>query len=345
MTTTAPVSSTTRTNRSAVLRGEGDVVVEDRPVPEPGPGEVLVEVGAVGICGSDVHYYEHGRIGPFVVEAPMVIGHEAAGTVVAVGEGVDPARVGELVALEPGVPCRHCEQCLAGRYNLCPDIVFFATPPVDGAITRLVTLDAEFAFPAPEGLDAEQAAMAEPVSVGVWACRKAGVVAGDRVLVTGAGPIGLLAGQVARAFGATKVSITDVSDFRLGVATELGLDAHRADQPLTDEYDVLLECSGAPVAVKTGLAALARAGRAVLVGMGPDEVPIDVPLVQSRELSVTGTFRYARTYPLALQLIASGAVDVRRLITHHFGLEETEAALTASRREPESIKSIVLPQR
>ena len=348
MTTTAPPStagdSPARTNPSAVLRGERDLVVEERPVPEPGPGEVLVEVGAVGICGSDVHYYEHGRIGPFVVEAPMVIGHEAAGVVVGVGEGVDPARVGQLVALEPGVPCRHCEQCTAGRYNLCPDVVFFATPPVDGAIAHLVTLDADFAFPAPAGLDAEQAAMAEPVSVGVWASRKAGVTAGDRVLVTGAGPIGLLAGQVARAFGASKVTVTDVSDFRLGVAAELGLDAHRADQPLTQEYDVLIECSGAPVAVRTGLAALARAGRAVLVGMGPDEVPINVPLVQSRELVITGTFRYARTYPLALELIASGAVDVRRLITHHFGLGDTEAALTAGRREPEAIKSMVLPQ-
>jgi L-iditol 2-dehydrogenase len=348
VTTTADTSTTapgaTGTNRSAVLRGERDLVVEDRPVPAPGPGEVLVEVGAVGICGSDVHYYEHGRIGPFVVEAPMVIGHEAAGTVVGVGEGVDPGRVGQLVALEPGVPCRHCEQCLAGRYNLCPDVVFFATPPVDGAIARLVTLDADFAFPAPEGIDAEQAAMAEPVSVGVWACRKAGVSAGDRVLVTGAGPIGLLAGQVARAFGARHVTVTDVSDFRLGVAAELGLDARRADQPLTAEYDVLLECSGAPVAVKTGLAALARAGRAVLVGMGPDEVPINVPLLQNRELTVTGTFRYARTYPIALELIASGAVDVNRLITHRFGLEETEAALTAGRREPEAIKSMVLPQ-
>ncbi|MGI3784661.1 MAG: NAD(P)-dependent alcohol dehydrogenase [Janthinobacterium lividum] len=348
MTTTAPSSATgaesARTNRSAVLRGERDVVVEERPVPEPGPREVLVEVGAVGICGSDVHYYEHGRIGPFVVEAPMVIGHEASGVVVDVGSEVDPSRIGQLVALEPGIPCRHCEQCLAGRYNLCPDVVFFATPPVDGAITTLVTLDAEFAFPAPEGIDAEQAAMAEPVSVGVWACRKAGVTAGDRVLVTGAGPIGLLAGQVARAFGAGKVTVTDVSDFRLGVAAELGLDAHRADQPLTSEYDVLLECSGAPVAVKSGLSALARAGRAVLVGMGPDEVGINIPLVQSRELTITGTFRYARTYPLALELIASGAVDVRRLITHHFGLEETEAALTAGRREPEAIKSMVLPQ-
>jgi len=346
VSTTAPAapSAATRTNRSAVLRGERDIVVEDRPVPAPGPGEVLVEVAAVGICGSDVHYYEHGRIGPFVVEAPMVIGHEAAGVVVGVGAGVDAARIGELVALEPGIPCRHCEQCLAGRYNLCPDVVFFATPPIDGAITNLVTLDAAFAFPAPAGLDAEQAAMAEPVSVGVWASRKANITAGDRVLVTGAGPIGLLAGQVARAFGAAQVTVTDISDFRLGVAAELGLDTHRADEPITREYDVLLECSGAPVAVRTGLAALARAGRAVLVGMGPDEVPINVPLVQSRELSITGTFRYARTYPLALGLIASGAVDVRRLITHRFSLEDTEAALTAGRREPESIKSMVLPQ-
>jgi len=351
VTTTAPPATTStggdspaQTNRSAVLRGERDLVVEDRPVPEAGPGEVLVEVGAVGICGSDVHYYEHGRIGSFVVEAPMVIGHEAAGVVVGVGEGVDPARVGQLVALEPGIPCRHCEQCLAGRYNLCPDVVFFATPPVDGAIARLVTLDADFAYPAPEGLDAEQAAMAEPVSVGVWASRKAGVGPGDRVLVTGAGPIGLLAGQVARAFGASQVTVTDVSDFRLGVAAELGLDARRADQPLTSEYDVLLECSGAPVAVQTGLAALARAGRAVLVGMGPDEVGINIPMVQSRELVITGTFRYARTYPVALELIASGAVNVERLITHRFGLEETEAALTAGRREPEAIKSMVLPQ-
>jgi L-iditol 2-dehydrogenase len=331
-------------NRSAVLNAPHDLTVEDRPVPVPAPHEVLVRVGAVGICGSDVHYYEHGRIGPFVVEAPMVIGHEAAGTVVDVGSEVDRSRIGQRVALEPGVPCRHCEQCLAGRYNLCPDVIFYATPPVDGAIAELVTLDADFAHPVPEGVDDEHAAMAEPVSVGVWASRKADVKPGDRVLVTGAGPIGLLAGQVARAFGAAVVTITDVSEFRLGVATQLGLDARPATEPLTEEYDVLLECSGAPAAVRSGMRALARAGRAVLVGMGPDEVPMDVPLIQTRELSVTGTFRYARTYPLALQLIGSGQVDVATLITHHFPLDQTEAALTLARREPKSLKGIVRPQ-
>ena len=339
------MSQTTATsNRSAVLNAPHDLTVEDRPVPVPGPHEVLVRVGAVGICGSDVHYYEHGRIGPFVVEAPMVIGHEAAGTVVDVGSEVDRSRIGERVALEPGVPCRHCEQCLAGRYNLCPDVTFYATPPVDGAIAELVTLDADFAHAVPDGVDDEHAAMAEPVSVGVWASRKAEVKPGERVLVTGAGPIGLLAGQVARAFGAAQVTITDVSEFRLGVARTLGLDARAATDPLTQEYDVLIECSGAPAAVRSGMRALARAGRAVLVGMGPDEVPMEVPLIQTRELQVTGTFRYARTYPLALQLIASGQVDVATLITHRFPLAETEAALTLARREPESLKGIVHPQ-
>src|SRR5215203_6438135 len=168
-------------NPSAVLYGPHDVRIEDRPVPEPAPGQVLVEIAAIGICGSDVHYYEHGRIGDYVVRDPMIIGHESAGTVVDVGDGVDRNRVGELVALEPGVPCRSCTQCLRGRYNLCPRIVFFATPPVDGSISHYVAIDAAFAHSALPGLTAEQAAMAEPVSVGIWAARKGAITAGDRV--------------------------------------------------------------------------------------------------------------------------------------------------------------------
>ena len=139
-------------NLSAVLYGPHDVRIEDRPVPEPGPGQVLVEIAAVGICGSDVHYYEHGRIGDYVVRDPMIIGHESAGRVVDVEDGVDRNRVGELVALEPGVPCRTCTQCLRGRYNLCPRVVFFATPPVNGSISQYVAIDAAFAHSAPLGL-------------------------------------------------------------------------------------------------------------------------------------------------------------------------------------------------
>lgn len=329
-------------NPSAVLRGVRDVAIEDRPVPLPAAHEVIVAVRATGICGSDVHYYEHGRIGDFVLEAPMVIGHESAGVITAVGADIDPDRVGQVVALEPGVPCRRCGQCLAGRYNLCPDVVFFATPPVDGSIAGLVAIDADFAHPAPKGLSFEQAAMAEPVSVGVWAARKAGITAGDRVLVTGAGPIGLFAAQVARAQGALAVAVTDLSEYRLGVARELGFTAVPAGVELPGGYTVLLECSGAQPAVESGLRALAPAGRAVLVGMGADQVSISVPLIQGRELSITGVFRYANTYPTALALIASGAVDTAPLITHRFELEDTEAALTLARREPESLKAVVL---
>ncbi len=330
-------------NPSAVLYGARDLRIEDRPVPTPGPGDVLVEIAAVGICGSDMHYFEHGRIGPYVVSAPMIVGHESAGTIVAAGTGVDAERVGELVALEPGVPCGRCAQCRRGDYNLCPFVSFFATPPVDGSISRFVTIEAGFAHPAPPGLSAEQAAMAEPVSVGIWAARKVGLTGGDRVLVTGAGPVGLLAAQVARALGAQVPVITDTSPARLEHAARLGLRTARAGAALDEEFDVLLECSGAQPALTAGLRSLAPRGRAALVGMGSDTVSLEVPLVQGRELTVTGVFRYAHTYPFALQLISSGAVDVDSVITHRFALEDTEGALTVARTDPHALKAVVLP--
>jgi L-iditol 2-dehydrogenase len=331
-------------NSSAVLHAAGDLRIEDRPEPQLGDDKVLVEVAAVGICGSDVHYYDHGRIGDYVVLEPMIVGHEAAGVIVDVGIDIDRGRIGQLVAMEPGVPCRSCGQCLAGRYNLCPDVRFFATPPVDGSISRQVAIEAAFAHPAPEGLTAEQAAMAEPVSVGVWAARKTSIGPGDRVLVTGAGPVGLYAAQVARSFGAAHVTITDVSDFRLAKARELGLATSQAGRPLTEEFDVLLECSGAQPALTSGIRAMAPAGRVALVGMGADEVSIDVPIVQGRELTIRGVFRYANTYPLALQLIASGAVNVTDVISHRFPLAETEQALTIAKQDPRALKAVVLPQ-
>ena len=331
-------------NPSAVLYAAGDLRIEDRPEPKPADREVLVEIAAVGICGSDVHYYDHGRIGSYIVVDPMIVGHESAGVIIDVGSAVDKSRIGQLVALEPGVPCRSCTQCLAGRYNMCPNVRFFATPPIDGSISRLVTIDEAFAHPAPESLTAEQAAMAEPVSVGVWAARKTFVGPGDRVLVTGAGPVGLYAAQVARAFGAQQVTITDVSEFRLSKATELGLRSVQAGDAIAEKFDVLLECSGAQPALTAGMQTLAPAGRVALIGMGADTVSIDVPLVQGRELVISGVFRYANTYPLALQLIASGAVNVSDVISHRFSLAETEQALTIAKHDPRALKAMVLPQ-
>jgi L-iditol 2-dehydrogenase len=335
--------------RAAVLRGPGDVVLEERSVPVAGPGEVVVRVRSVGVCGSDTHYYDHGRIGSFVVEAPLVLGHEAAGEVTEAGPGVTRLAVGQRVSVEPGVPDMSCQQCLAGRYNLCPNMRFFATPPIDGAFAEYVVVHEAFAHPVPDSIGDDAAALLEPLSVGVWACRKAHVAAGSRVLVTGAGPIGLVAVQTALAFGATEVIVSDVNPARLELARELGatetLDARETSVAnLARPPEVLIECSGHPPAISEAIRALDRAGRAVLVGMGGDEVPLPLSVVQERELELTGTFRYANTWPTAIALVASGRIDLDRLVTGTYRLDQTEEALTAGRRDPHTVKVVVHPQ-
>src|SRR5438552_2021804 len=232
----------------SVLRGVGQVAVEERSVPEPAADEVLVKVGSVGVCGSDVHYFEHGRIGPYVVDSPLVLGHGAGGVVAAVGAAVTSLQVGQRVSIEPGVPCRSCRQCLAGHYNLCPYVRFFATPPYDGAFSQFVVMPAAFVYPVPDSISDDSAGLLEPLSVGVWACRRAQMAPGSTVLVTGAGPIGLIAAQTARAYGADAVTVTDVNVHRLRLAEKLGLGTIDVSQTvLADagvEPDVLLECSG-----------------------------------------------------------------------------------------------------
>jgi L-iditol 2-dehydrogenase len=339
--------------RVSVLRGVGDLAVEERPDPRPGPHEVLVRVLAVGVCGSDVHYYEHGRIGGFVVESPLVLGHESSGEVVEVGSEVTRLAVGQRVSVEPGVPDFTCRQCLAGRYNLCEHMRFFATPPIDGAFAELVTVHEQFAHPVPDSLSDDAAALLEPLSVGVWANHKGDVGPGTRVLVTGAGPVGLVAVQVAIASGAASVTVTDVNPHRLALARELGataaldvgeapLSRQAADSGL--EVDVLLECSGHPAATADALLTVAPAGTVVLVGMGGDEATLPVSRIQERELTLTGTFRYAHTWPAAIALAASGRVQLDRLVTGYYGLDEVADALGVARVDPHVVKPVVLPQ-
>ena len=332
------------TNRAAVLHAPGDVRIEDRPMPEPGLLDVLVEIAAVGVCGSDVHYYEHGRIATRVVRAPHVLGHESAGRVVAVGERVTKHAAGDRVALEPGLPCGSCRECRHGRYNLCRDVRFLGAPPTDGAFTRYVAMHEDFAHALPDAVGDEAGALMEPLSVALWACEKAGVAAGDRVLVTGAGPIGLLTVQVARTRGATEIAITDVNERRLELALATGATrAHRAGDAL-QEADALIECSGHPQALRDGIAALRPGGTAVLVGMGgDDDATIPLSLLQGRELWLTGTFRYANTYPAAIALAAGGQVDLEAIVTGHFALDEVDAALRAGREDPQSVKPIINP--
>ncbi len=340
------------TVRAAVLTGTGTIEVQDRPRPVPRPDEVLVEIRSVGVCGSDTHYFEHGRIGSFVVDGPLILGHEAAGRIVQVGADVDPARVGERVSVEPGVPCRTCQQCLAGRYNLCPRMVFHATPPVDGSLVEVIRHHHAFAHPVPDGVGDDAAALAEPLSVGIWACRKGGVGLGSRVLVTGAGPVGILSAYAARAAGASWVAVADVNLHRLAVAGGMGfvaLDVSRTELGGAlggvPAPDVLLECSGHAGSTVAGLGALAPAGRAVLVGMGGAELALPVAVVQEHELIVTGVFRYAGTWPTALGLLAADDGSLASLITHHFDLEGTAEALTTAGRDPRAMKSMIHPAR
>lgn len=336
-----------QTMRAAVLLAAGELELQERPVPEPGPDEVLVRVRSVGVCGSDVHYYKQGRIGDYVVEQPLVLGHEVSGVVAAVGAGVAGERVGQRVAVEPQRPCRRCRHCKTGRLNLCSAMEFYATPPVDGTFCDYVTAPADFAHPVPDDLSDHAAALLEPFSVGLWACQKAGIGPGDRVLVTGAGPIGALASLAARSFGAAEVVVTDLVASRRERIAQFGASAayDPREVDLSDlGADAFIECSGAAPALVSGLHALRAGGTAVMVGLGADEVELPVALVAMRELSLTGVFRYVDTWPRALAAARRPGTDLDALVTAEFDLEQAEEALLSD-SDPQSMKSVVVVSR
>jgi len=331
--------------RAAFLDAPHELTVRETPVPQPGPHEVLIRLAAVGLCGSDVHFWEHGRVGDLVVEQPLILGHEAAGVIAAVGAGVDPGRVGERVAVDPQRPCRRCRYCLGGRYNLCRDVEFPSAPPVHGAFAEYMVAPADFAFPIPDGMSDDEAALLEPLSVGIAAVRKAGVTAGSSVLVTGAGPIGILTAAAAAAFGATDVVVSDPLPSRRDVALAHG--ATSAVDPASDalgeeRFDAFIDASGAPRAIDAGLRALRAGGTAVLVGMGHDRIDLDLFLVQSRELRLEGLFRYVDTWPTAIALVAAGRVELASLVSGVVGLEELDGAMRRN-GDPDVMKLVVRP--
>jgi L-iditol 2-dehydrogenase len=318
------------TMRAALLTSARNLVVTTVPVPRLEPFDVLVRITAVGLCGSDVHFFENGRIGDLVVENPLILGHEASGTIVAVGTAVDSRRIGDRVAIEPQRPCGRCHYCLTGRYNLCENIQFFSAPPFDGAFAEYLAVPSNFAYSISDTISDYAAALIEPLSVAIAAVRKANVVPGSSLLVSGAGPIGILVAQAAKAFGAHRIVVSDPLSARRALAMRFGATAvidPRSEQVDEKSVHAYIDASGVSSAVEAGLRALRPGSSAILVGMGSPTVPLDVFLLQSRELSVSGLFRYVDTWPTAIALTASGAVELDALVTDVFGLDRLEYAM------------------
>ncbi|ERL94043.1 hypothetical protein D910_11326 [Dendroctonus ponderosae] len=309
--------------------------------------EVLLQMAVVGICGSDVHYLVHGSIGPFVVKKPMIIGHEASGTVVKVGKNVKHLQPGDQVAIEPGVPCRFCAFCKSGDYHLCADIFFCATPPDDGNLSRYYVHAADFCHKLPPNMDLEDGALMEPLSVGVHATKRGFVTVGDVVLILGAGPIGLVTLLSAKAMGASKIIVTDIWDVKLQTAKELG--AHhvikiekgmeedaivaKIVELLGEQPNKTFDCSGAEQSVRIALKVTKSKGIVVLIGMGQLEQTLPLSSAIIREVDIRGVFRYSNDYPIAIDMVASGKISVKPLITHHFKIEETVKAFEVARTQ------------
>jgi D-xylulose reductase len=318
-----------------VLEEAGKLSLRDIALTETlGSGDVRISIDTVGICGSDVHYYTHGKIGPFVVRKPMVLGHEAAGVVTERGADVTHLGVGDRVCMEPGIPNPASKASKLGVYNVDPDVQFWATPPVHGCLTPSVVHPAAFTYRLPDNVTMAEGAMVEPFAIGMQAAARAKIKPGDVALVTGSGPIGLMCALSALAGGCATVFITDLVEEKLQIAARYENikplliprdDVSERLKAATEGWgaDVVFECAGAAASIQTALDAVAPAGCVVWVGMPVDPVPVDIVLAQSKEIRMETVFRYANMYDRAIALIGSGKVDLKPLISETFGFEES----------------------
>lgn len=324
--------------RALVLHEKGRMSIEEVPaVGSPGPGQVRIAMHTVGICASDVHYWTEGEIGPFVVEEPMILGHEGSGTVVEVGEGVTHLVPGDRVAMEPGVPDPMSRAAKEGNYNVDPAVEFWATPPVHGCLVDEVLHPAAYTYKLPDALSFAEGALIEPFAVGMFAATKAQISPGDVAAVVGGGTIGIMTALAARAGGASRVYVGDVLGEKLGLLEGLEgiipVDVTQKDlgSRVREETDgwgpqVVFEASGAAPAYRDLWTIPSPGGRVVVVGMPVEPVPFDVATVQSRGLSIETVFRYANVYGKAIDLAATDAVDLGRFVTETFAFDDAPAA-------------------
>ena len=334
------------TMNAAVLHGPGDLRYERVDVPNPGIGEQLVKIRTNGICGSDIHFFEAGRLGPFVVELPYIPGHEAVGTI---------AETGERVVIEPGVPCRRCDYCRSGLYNLCRDVIFLSAPPVNGTFGEYIAHPTDFLFSVPDEISDEEAALVEPVSVGIHACNRAALRAGATVAIVGAGPIGLITLLVARAYGAGTITVIDLEAIRLEKASELGATGTVKAEDTKSSVEAVeaslggfgaefvFDASGSSAGCSLAVNLARPAGVVTIIGWPEtSEFTYPVELIIERELDVRGINRYRNTYPTAIELMKRRTIDVGGLVSHRFMFADiVEAFEFASTHRSETIKILV----
>ena len=338
--------------QALVLERKGELSIREIALPtEVGPNDVKISIHTVGICGSDVHYYEYGAIGPFVVKEPMVLGHEASGTVVEVGNAVKNLKPGDRVCMEPGIPDPNSRASRLGIYNLDPAVRFWATPPIHGVLTSYVIHPAAYTFKLPENVSFAEGAMVEPLAVGMHAAVKAKIKPGDLAVVMGAGPIGIVTALAAIAGGCSQVVLTDVQQPKLDLAGALGpirpvnvaKEKLRAViDDLTEGWgaDIVFEASGSPVAIQGVHEPLCPGGRIVLVGLPIKPVSWDLVALSAKEASIETVFRYAHVYPRALALMGSGKIDVKPLISRTFEFQDSvEAFDFALKMPPDCVKA------
>jgi L-idonate 5-dehydrogenase len=336
--------------KAIVIHAARDLRVEEQDAGQPGPGEVRVRMERGGICGSDLHYFNHGGFGAVRLREPMVLGHEVSGRIDALGPGVDGLAVGQLVAVSPSRPCGVCSYCLEGLPNHCLNMRFYGSampmPHIQGAFRQELIASASQCVPA-DGLTAAEAAMGEPLAVCLHAVRQAGEMLGKRVLITGAGPIGLLVALVARRAGAAEITVTDIADFTLAMAAKVGADrvinirdTQDALTPFTankGQFDVLFECSGVAAALAQAIPAVRPRGHIVQVGMSGD-MAIPMQAITVKELTLSGTFRFHAEFATAITLMQKRLIDVTSLITHDYALADVHEAFAMANDRSQAMK-------
>jgi D-xylulose reductase len=349
--------------KSLVLEKKGEISLRDFPAIDKlesslGPLDIRIKLHTVGVCGSDVHYYTHGRIGPFVVHEPMILGHEASGTVIETGSLVSSLQIGDRVCMEPGIPDANSRAAQIGMYNIDPNVRFWATPPIHGILRPTCVHPEAFTFKIPDNVSFAEAAMVEPLAVGVHAATKARVKPGDIALVMGAGPIGLVTALSAIASGCSRVFISDLADEKLEIARSMNSAISPINSRTTDlktsilketdgwGADIVFEATGSADAAETVFQALSPGGCVVLIGGQSDPISFDVGAAMVREARVESIFRYAHVFPRCIRMLSSGLINVRPLITKKYIFDDSvEAFNVAADSRPENIKiQIEIPQ-